>query len=292
MQSVLDFYARPAAMTSAGRHGTLFDELPGSVEEIAAMLPGLVIHEHMSQAYGYDLPDERRTSVHLRRVEALLERMLADDGEPLSVARPPEKRLAGNCRHFSVLLAATLRARGIPARARCGFGNYFGSGSHEDHWVGEYWNAQERRWVLVDAQIDDVLRGFLPIDFDTTDVPRDRFVIAGDAWVACRAGEADPSRFGFSMLGQGGLWWIAGNLIRDVAALNAVEMLPWDVWGAMPAADEPIDDDRLELFDRLAALTRSPDAGFTELHAVYQDDERIRIPDTVHNAILGRDETV
>ena len=34
----------------------------------------------------------------------------------------PERRFVGNCRHFTVLLCAFLRARGVPARARCGFG--------------------------------------------------------------------------------------------------------------------------------------------------------------------------
>jgi hypothetical protein len=34
-----------------------------------------------------------------------------------------------------VLAAAMLRAQGTPARARCGFGGYFGSGAFEDHWV-------------------------------------------------------------------------------------------------------------------------------------------------------------
>ena len=28
-----------------------------------------------------------------------------------------------------------------------------------------------------------------------------------------------------------GLWFIAGNLIRDAAALNNMETLPWDVGG-------------------------------------------------------------
>lgn len=124
------------------------------------------------------------------------------------------------------------------------------------------------------------------------DVPRDRFVIAGDAWAQCRAGEADPGAYGFSMLNQGRYWWIAGNLIRDVAALNNVEMLPWDVWGAMPGPDDHIDDDQHELFDLLAVLTHDPDAALAELQTCYQDGERLRVPSVVHNAITGRDDPV
>jgi hypothetical protein len=180
----------------------------------------------------------------------------------------------------------------MSARARCGFGGYFGTGSFEDHWVGAYWQAGEARWVLVDAQIDDVQQAIFPIDFDLMDVPRDRFVIAGDAWAQCRAGETDPATFGLSLLNEAGSWWIAGNLLRDAAALNNMEMLPWDVWGAMPAPNEAIDDDRLALFDRLAVLTRAPDASFAELRTVYEGDDRLRVPATVFNAVLNRPEAI
>jgi hypothetical protein len=98
----------------------------------------------------------------------------------------------------------------------------------------------------------------LKLDFDPLDVPADRFVIAGDAWAQCRAGQADPSKFGIFKGDLRGLWFIAGNLVHDVAALNKMEMLQWDVWGAMPPPNVPLRDDQLAFFDRLAALTRAP----------------------------------
>ena len=116
--------------------------------------------------------------------------------------------------------------------------------------------------------------------------------MAGDAWRLCRDGYADPARFGLSQLGQGGYWWIAANLLRDVAALNNMEMLPWDVWGAMPAPDDPIGGEQNELFDRLAGLTRDPDATFAELTRAYAGDARLRVPATVYNAVLNRREPV
>ena len=131
-----------------------------------------------------------------------------------------------------------LRAQDIPARARCGFGGYFGTGWFEDHWVCEYWNAAAGRWVLADTQIDDVQRKMFGLAFNVLDTSREDFLVAGDAWARCRAGEADPARFGLSFMNEGGYWWIAANLIRDVAALNNMEMLPWDVWGAMPRPGE------------------------------------------------------
>ena len=124
------------------------------------------------------------------------------------------------------------------------------------------------------------------------DVPREKFLVAGDAWRLCRAGDADPAKFGLSFMNEAGYWWIAANLLRDVAALNNMEMLPWDVWGAMPAPGETIGDERFVLFDRLAELTRDPDAAFADLTAAYASDVRLRVPATVYNGVLNRTEPV
>ncbi len=288
----LPFYAKPAVMTSAGPYAALLDPLPRDIAGLAAVGQGLIMHEHIAPAYGVTLSDAERASVHVRPVERLLELIVARDARPLGTSRAAAARLAGNCRHFTVLMVAMLRAQGTPARARCGFGGYFGSGTFEDHWVCEYWNAAQQRWILVDAQIDDRQRDMFPIDFDVTDVPRDGFLIAGEAWARCRSGAADPDDFGLSPINEAGYWWIAGNLMRDAAALGNLELLPWDSWGAMPKPYEPIDDDRGALFDRLAALTQTPDTAFAELRQLGQDDDRLRVPAAVHNALLDRDEFI
>jgi hypothetical protein len=187
------------------------------------------------------------------------------------------------CWHFSSLISATLREQGVPARPRCGFGAYFPPGRFEDHWVAEYWNKAERRWMLVDAQLDNVQRSAFRIDFDPTDVPHDRFILAGDAWRQCRAGRADPDLFGLSFLKEQGLWWIAQNLIRDLASLNRVEMLPWDVWGIMPKPTATISDDDGALLDRVAALTLGDEGAVGALREIY-DDPRLKVPSKVFNA--------
>jgi len=286
------FYVVPATMTSAGRYASLFDPLPRDVAALAAVAQGLLIHEHIAQAYGVTLTDEDRATVHIRPAEQLLERIIARDDRPLATGRAVADRVAGNCRHFTVLMVAMLRAQGTPARARCGFGAYFVDGLFEDHWVCEYWHAGQERWMLVDAQIDEKQRGMFRIDFDLTDVPRDRFLVAGDAWARCRVGAADPRAFGLSTLNEAGYWWIAGNLMRDVAALDNIELLPWDCWGAMPKPEEQIDDDRNALYDRLAALTHDPEADFAELRRLCREDDRVRVPSAVYNELRDRAEPI
>lgn len=185
-----------------------------------------------------------------------------------------------------------LRAKGIPARYRCGFGTYFNPPYFEEHVVCEYWNTLQARWVIVDPQFDKVWREKLKIDHDILDVPRDEFIMAGNAWVQCRSEVADPSKFGIFKGGLRGLWFIAGEIIRDVAVLSKMEMLPWDVWGAIPRSSEPLNDDQLTFFDRLAALTRAPDTSFAELLALYESDDRLHVPATVFNEVLNCLETI
>ena len=282
----LDFYRTPVDLSDAGVHVGFFEGLPHDAGGLAQVVQGLLVHEHIAPAYGLTLSPEQHAQAHLRSVERILETIAAQDNKPLPVARPAGERVVGVCRHFTLLHVAMLRAQGVAARARCGFGAYFQEGMFLDHWVTEYWNEAQSRWVLVDPQLDTRQRELFKVTFDPVDVPRDQFLVAGDAWRLCRSGKADPASFG--ILDMHGLWLIAGNVIRDVAALNNHEMLPWDVWGAMAQSDAGLD---LPFFDRLAELSHAPDEHLDELHAVYED-KRIAVPGTVFNAVLNRPDPV
>jgi len=280
-------------MTAIGRHTALVDELPDDIDELVRITQGLIIYDAVaSDFYGCELPEERQREIHIRPVEEVLDGILALDQEPLTVARPPERRLAGRCHHYVRLLVAVLRAKRIPARVRCGFGAYFLPGSFEDHVVCECWSEAEGRWMLVDPQFDQVFRERLSLAHDHLDVPRDRFLVAAEAWDRCRRGGADPGSYGIGFAQLYGLWFVAGSLVREVAALNKVELLPWDAWGAQPAPGETLSDDQLAFFDELAVLTREPDESFDELRERYLTDDRLLVPATVFNAILGRLEAV
>jgi len=261
-----------------------FAGLPKDPASLAGVVQGLLIHEHIAPAYGLTLSDAKHAEAHTRPVEDIVRQIVAHDAHPLTVARPPAERQVGVCRHFTLLHVEMLRRAGVRARARCGFGAYFEKGKFLDHWVTEYWNEGRKAWVLVDAQLDARQRELFKIAFDPIDVPRDQFLVAGDAWRRCRAGKADPDAFG--ILDMHGLWFIAGNVIRDTAALNDHVMLPWDVWGAMVRTDAEIDR---ALIDRLAAMTVEPDRHFGELRAIYLDP-RVKVPATVFNAVRNRPE--
>jgi hypothetical protein len=239
----------------------------------------LIIHEMWANAYGFDVPEDRLTDLQARSAVEMTEVIRRLDAGPLSAARSAEQRMVGNCRHFSTLSCALLRRAGIPARARCGFGMYFEPGKYVDHWVTEYWHAGERRWVRIDSQLDAVQRAAITPEFDAEDLPPGPFLPAGEAWRQCRTGRADPNTFGIFQFW--GLWFVQANVVRELAALNKIELLPWDVWGLMTVQEEP-DAAASSLTDTVADVISGDDTD--AVRRVYEDNESLRVPDKVFDA--------
>jgi hypothetical protein len=279
----LTYYAHPGRMTDPGPYAALLDALPGDVPSLVKMLQGVMVHIFWAGSYGLELTEERKAEVNLRRVDKQLARLTELDDRPLTEARPYERKLVGNCRDFSVMLAAILRHQGVPARARCGFGTYFIPGHYEDHWVCETWDAAQRRWRLVDAQLDEHMLEVLKPDFDPLDTPRDRFIVGGTAWQLCRSGTANPDDFG--IFDMKGIEFVRGDLLRDFLAFSKEEILPWDGgWGYMvepePEQVEPV----YALMDRVAAAIVAADASASEedvaaVRALYEQDTGFHPPE-------------
>jgi hypothetical protein len=263
-------------MTDPGPYAHLFAGLPTDVAGLCTVVQGLMVHVFWAERYGLTLSDERKQEVQIRTVARKLERILQLDDSPLTTVRPLEKKLVGNCRDFSTMLTAMLRYQGIPARARCGFGMYFMPGHGEDHWVCEYWNAGAQRWVMVDPQLDEFQRKTLGIPFDTLDMPAGQFLPGGKAWLTCRAGQADPDSFG--IFDMHGLWFIRGNVVRDLLALNKLEILPWDHWGLMSKDEQALTDAEWRSLDHMATVSQESNAAFGDMRDVYERTPDVRPP--------------
>ena len=216
------------------------------------------------------------------------------------------------CREFATLMCALLRAKGIPARSRCGFAVYFGWGDlYEDHWICEYWNGT--RWVMADPQLDPLQQSLLtewaldPVRRDPSKLsrimqftPRDlkpgEFIPAGQAWQLCRSGQANPAKFGIScpirpewgIDSLYGLWFVRGQLLRDFAALNKVETVPylvrickgldWQAWRLVGARDDELTDGDLKLLDEIAELSGDVDAHFEAIRSLYLSNPDLTVP--------------
>lgn len=290
-QKTLDFYAAPGRFTKLGEG----DFCSGDIHQVVEVVQGLLVYDVVAQPfYGVELTPFQAETIHERDTARLLAAARAVDDRPLrlSEGRPAASRVGARCHAFSRLTVALLRAAGVPARARCGFGAYFRPGWFEDHWVAEYWNAVDTRWQTVDAQLDAVWRKMIGFKGNPLDITANEFVAAGHAWQAWRRGDLDAGRCGLSAINEYGPHWIAGNLRLDLASLNKVEMLPWDVWGESWAPGEQPTSAQLHLFDTVAELTVSPDARLAELRGRYETDDSLRMDGTVFNVARGQVEAV
>lgn len=224
------YYASPSPTSDVSRHAGALRMFRGTPEEAGRWARNTVLHVMDAARMGVELTDGRLSEFTTRSAARIVDRTLTHDGAPLSVPRDPAQKMMGNCYHVTLIACALLRHVGIPARLRYGFAPYLMPGKYEDHCVcevllGGRWRPFDPRYAL---EIDD------------EDPPT--FVTAADAWLRCRAGEADPDLFGtYALIGEGeerGWHYLRNNLLRDYAALCKVELHPWDWWGLMVVTDE------------------------------------------------------
>jgi hypothetical protein len=275
----LDYYASHGPITDPGPEAAAFAGLPSDLPALTRIVQDLVFHyfadEHI---FGWTPPKERMGEIDARTVPAMLARLKALDGRPLTEPRPPERRILGCCRDFTVLLVAMARHHRIPARARVGFATYFSPSFYTDHEIVEWWDARQGRWRLLDPELSERHLAHFKIGFDPFDVPRDQFLVGGRAWQLCRTGQADPNSFGLDPRAPEprGFRFVRGHVVQDLAALNKMELLLWDIWGLMQA--EP--DAALPLLDEVAERTQAAD-GFADVRRLYATPG-LTVPARVH----------
>ncbi|WP_433789490.1 transglutaminase-like domain-containing protein [Actinoplanes sp. CA-252034] len=228
MTATIDYSAGGPLTDLSTIEGGALADLPEDPVAICGLVHRLVIQPH--DAGRLEMPPGRFDENQIRPAARLVSTLLGLDPSPLTVPRPPERRVVGTCRHFAVLACALLRHRGVAARARCGFATYFQPGLGLDHWVIEF-STGGSPWVRADPEA----MGLTVLPTPEALTPG-QFLTGGEAWAEFRAGRLDASRFGVRGTENFGPAEIRGNAIRDLAALNRVETLPWDEWGRMEAS--------------------------------------------------------
>jgi len=287
---VHNFYSTNSYFTDPGDNNVLLEDLPTDVSELVKIIQGLILHVNMTELYGISLSEVRKQEANLRFVSKQLKQIKRLDSSPITITRPFERRLLGSCRDYSVMLCALLRHRGIAARPRCGFATYFKPGLYEDHWICEYWKSNEQRWAMIDAQLDELQKNKFLINFDPLDMPEEKFITGGRAWQMCRKEKIDPEKFG--VFNMHGLWFIRGNLVRDVASLNKMELLPWDCWALSTGEDEDLTDNDFALLDLVAPLTLPEYFSFSNLQKIYTINKGLCVPSVIQSFIGGKFEEV
>ena len=287
----LSYYSSQSATTNPGRFNRLYEDLPESIADLCKVCQNVLIHKYRLKyngvrSYGITLKDVERAGripadeYNLVKTEDML--ALHQSLRPGSILteRRPIDRAVGNCRHYAVLLTSFLRHRGTPARVRSGCAAYLTPeqpGFFMDHYITEYWDRAEERWILVDPQIDARQRKDLRIDFDVHSIPRDRFLVGGVMWKLYREKKADPNRFGiFGFTGPG---YIKFKLVNDIICLNKEEVLPRDGWGLAAKDFLTLTRDDLKRLDCFSDLSAAVDnSRFREMRETYEDSDDLRRP--------------
>jgi transglutaminase superfamily protein len=225
-------------------YAKLFDPLPDDPDGIGAVIRNLVVHYRAS---GIDFPPHRLEEIDSRWVHRMLSADRRRFDTPLAEPRPEDQRIVGCCRDFTLLHVAVLRHKGVEARSRVGFADYFEPGFHHDHVITEYRDGD--RWVATDCQVGmpEVTLG--PGGLQT----------AAQVWSAFRRGEIDVDTFGVGgdRRDLRGALFVRNYVIYELAHRLGDELLLWDIWGdiSLQLRGDPT------LIDLVAELLQAADAG-------------------------------
>ena len=208
---------------------------------------------------------------------AIIAELYRRDPQGFSLKRRSEDKLILTCRFTSILMASLLKIKSIPCRVRSGFESYFevvglDSRKSNDHWINQYWNDQESRWVTID--VDGSLED---LEFDPYDIPEKTFDFSADVWLAVRNNQIDENHF-WNSGGTGGLIVVAWELFYDFHCLMNDEIIythspEFTFFKNFPNITEKL----LSKIDNLAKLMQNPDENFDELRKIWETDKEFRL---------------
>lgn len=206
---------------------------------------------------------------------AMLAELYRRDARGIVADRKVEDKLVLTCRYTAILTACIIKCKGIPARVRAGHADYFeeGTNTSSDHWITQYWHAQEHRWVTID--VDGSLS--LVKNFDPYDIPDGVFDFPGPAWIAVRTGKVDPLRFWNAKPERGPLV-LLWSLFYDFHCLmnHEIPYVHGPKWaGSYHFAN--LSPKQLGQIDHLAQLLCEPDQNFDELKQLWESTREFRI---------------
>ncbi|GAB4086623.1 hypothetical protein GCM10028784_32530 [Myceligenerans cantabricum] len=223
-------YSNPAP------HTDLLTAIRPEPSAVHAAACATVVHYRDENLPGGPTPDQWH-DVDRRWLSATLDAATERAPGPLDTPREPAQQVAGCCRDHTLFSLGVLRSHGVPARSRIGFAGYLQPGFEADHVVVEHWDGT--RWVRWDPELAPGEElGFDPYDMPSS-VTRDPasdldqpFVTAAQAWLAIRAGVADPASFGVAGLPElSGQDFVRRYVLLEVAHRHRDELLLWDMWG-------------------------------------------------------------
>jgi len=291
-KKILNHYLQFSQYTSPGLYGDVLKKsLPDDVKEIGLLVRKQIIHRMIlkngNTGSNKDLRYGDMTKVPWFRqpeddvfitASAMMAELYRKDPKGLTLDRKSEDKLILTCRQVSILMASLLKLKGIPTRVRSGFAPYFiveglPGGKSDDHWINQYWNDKESRWVTID--VDGSLEDYLK--FNPYDIPKGTFDFSPDAWLAVREGRVDGEHF-WNAGGNGGLIVVAWELFYDFHCLMNDEVIYFHTpeithFGKF----DKLSKQKLLEIDNLAKLMQEPGVNFDKLKKIWEEKKEYRL---------------
>lgn len=284
---ILRHYLEFSQYTNPGLYRGELVKLSNKINEIGLLVRKSLIHrvvlKHGNTGSNIDLKYGDMMKVPWWRqceddifptVSAILAELFRRDNRGFILDRKEEDKLILTCRFVSILMASILKSKRIPCRVRAGFASYFkvAGGKSTDHWIIQYWNETENRWITID--VDGSLEDYLK--FNPYDIVAGVFDFSADIWLAVRTGKIAGKHFR-DTVGFEGLVTIGWELFHDFHCLMNNEIIyqygPRYAWSRMHKLTEK----ELREIDELAELMQDPDENFNELKKIWQAKKKFRI---------------
>jgi len=248
---VLNMYLNFSTFTDPGEYAYLYNDLPGSLEELCTLVKKQLIHPFEVDQFSDKIPKDRRIEDRdFPTVFLMLKELLVRDKNGIVVSRKPEDRLVVACVHHCMLLASILRHKGIPVRIRSGFANYIGKRRNikVSHVICEVWDEQQKKWILVDP------------DREKVDFNRNEFEFSSETWELLRKHKLKSDRYfsRYDHITQA----IVHLLIHDISYILVEEKPYWldpDIVSEFSLGMSEIPDSTKQIFDLTAGYLSNPD---------------------------------
>lgn len=290
-QEILQFYNNVSMYTNYGTYKEYFKSLPDDLEELTKLINIQYIHRVvLFRSYlkndklkdEYPWYDYRSHDDVLLTVPSITAELFRLDNRGFTNLRENKDKVIITCRYASILLASILKAKGYSARVRSGFGKYLYEDRYIDHWIVEYYNEEENRWIFVDA---DVINSAKFKNYKNTDINRSYYFTAAQAWLAVRSGRENVDKFLHGNYIKG-LDMLARSLFYDFHSLmnDEISYLFFPTFIDEKKEFFTLGVDELKEFDDLATLMLNPDENFDELRYLFDNDKRFR---AINTPIMG-----
>lgn len=280
-------YLETSVYTYAGLYKEFLLSLPDDIPSIGMLVCGQITHPSMyftepspyleDAYYGKfaSYPKHRfknEDELYITAV-AMIAGILRFDETGFTKNRDVVKRITVSCRSASVLFSAILKAKGIPCRSRAGFMDFGDAGeSYMEHWVNEYWDFNEGRWLLVD--VDGYYEYEWRFGYSQFDLPRRKFVTASEAWLGLRKNNLNKKLEVFS---PNPLEGVCEYLFMDFHALMNNEIFysyqPLYLRGGI----QTLDESELCELDYLAELLAEPDKNMEQIERLWAANEKLSV---------------